>query len=215
MAAEVMSVPIPPEYASAATRDNAIREDATAETLASLPPAFDARFGTVTAGNAAPAADGAVALVLASAGRARALGLRVLGIVRAWGVAGCDPVRTGLGPLHAVPEALRRAGGLALERMDLVEIHEASAAQVLACFRAFESRSFCERHLGSGPVGTVDPARDNVNGGAIAIGHPPGASGARMVLTLLRELARRDASLGIATTSAGGGQGGAMIVERA
>jgi len=215
MAAEVMSVPIPPEYESSATRDNGIREDTSAEALAALPPAFDPRFGTVTAGNAAPVADGAVALVLASAGRARALGLRVLGTVRSWGFAGCDPARMGLGPLFAVPEALRRAGGLALDRMDLVELHEAFAAQVLACFRAFESRSFCERQLGTGPVGTLDPALVNVNGGAIALGHPLGASGARMALTLLREMERRDASLGVATACAVGGQGGALILERA
>ena len=215
MAAEVMSVPIPPEYESAATRDNGIREDTSAEALAALPPAFDPRFGTVTAGNAAPVADGAVALVLASAGRARALGLRVLGTVRSWGFAGCDPARMGLGPLFAVPEALRRAGGLALDRMDLVELHEAFAAQVLACFRAFESRTFCERQLGTGPVGTLDPGRVNVNGGAIALGHPLGASGARMALTLLREMERRDASLGVATVCAVGGQGGALILERA
>ncbi len=215
MAAEVMSVPIPPEYESAATRDNAIREGMSADELASLPPAYDPRFGSVTAGNAAPAADGAVAFVLASSGCAKALGLRTLGCVRAWGVAGCDPARMGLGPVHAVPEALRRAGGLVLERMELVEIHEAFAAQVLACFRAFESRSFCEKHLGTGPVGALDPARVNVNGGAIAIGHPFAASGARMVLTLLREMERRDASLGIATACAGGGQGGALVVERA
>ncbi len=215
MAIEVMSVPVPPEYASAAARDDGVREDASAGALAALAPAFDRRFGSVTAGNAAPAADGAVALVLASAGRARALGLRILGSVRAWGAAGCDPARMGLGPLHAVPEALRRAGGVPLERMDLVELHEAFAAQVLACFRAFESRAFCETELGTGPVGALDPARVNVNGGAIALGNPPGASGARRGLTLLREMERRDASLGIATACASGGQGGALILERA
>ncbi len=215
MAGEVMIVPIPPEFESSATRDTGIREDASAAALAALPPAFDPRFGTVTAGNSAPVADGAVALVLASAGRARALGLRVLCTVRSWGFAGCDPARMGLGPLFAVPEALRRAGGLALDRMDLVELHEAFAAQVLACFRAFESRTCCEGELGTGPLGTLDPALVNVNGGAIALGHPLGASGARMVLTLAREMERRDASLGVATACAVGGQGGALIVERA
>jgi acetyl-CoA C-acetyltransferase len=115
----------------------------------------------------------------------------------------------------AVPEALRRAGGLALERMDLVEFDEAYAAQVIACLRALGSRRFCERHLGSGPVGTLDPERLNVNGGAIAIGRPAGACGARLVLALLGEMTRRDASCGLAALDAGGGQGAAMIVERA
>ncbi len=215
MAAEVVSVPIPPEYENAATRDNGIRGDASAEALAALRPAFDRRFGTVTSGNASQITDGAVALVLASAGRARALGLPVLGKVRSWGFAGCDRSRMGLGPVFAVPQALRRAGGLALERMDLVEIHEAFAAQVLACFRAFESRRFCERHLGTGPLGVLDPARVNVNGGAIAIGHPLGASGARLVLTLMMEMERRNASCGLATQCVGGGQGAAMVLERA
>jgi acetyl-CoA acyltransferase len=214
MAAEVMSVPIPPEYETAATRDNGIVGDASAVALSALRPAFDRRFGTVTSGNASQPFDGAVALVLASAGRARSLGLPVLGKVRSWGFAGCAGPALGLGPVLAVPRALRRAGGLALERLDLVELHEEYAAQVLACFRAFESRRFSEKHLGTGPLGALDPGRVNVNGGAIAIGHPPGASGARLVLTLLKEMERRGASWGLATQGAGGGQGAAMVLER-
>jgi acetyl-CoA acetyltransferase family protein len=215
MAGEVASVPIPPDFEDAATRDDCIREDTSTEALSALRPALDGRFGTVTSGNAARVADGAVALVLASAGRARALGLRSLARVRSWGFAGCGRSRIGLGPVFAVPEALRRAGGLALERMDLVEFDEEFAAQVLACYRALESRLFCERYLGTGRVGAPDPGRVNVNGGAIAIGHPLGASGARLVLTLVREMVRRNASLGLATQSVGGGQGGAMVLERA
>jgi acetyl-CoA acyltransferase len=151
---------------------------------------------------------------MASGRRARELDLPVLGVIRSWGFAGCDPARMGLGPVVATPVALRRAGRLSLERMDLVEINEAFAVQVLACLEAFGSRHFCEKWLGSGPVGVLDPARVNVNGGAIALGHPVGASGARLVLTLLREMERRDASLGLATLCVGGGQGGAMVVER-
>ena len=113
----------------------------------------------------------------------------------------------------ATPIALRRAG-VTMERMDLVEINEAFAAQVLACFRAFGSRSFCEAQLGSGPVGVPEPERVNVNGSAIALGHPVGATGGRLVLTLLGEMARRDASLGLATLCVGGGQGGALVLER-
>jgi acetyl-CoA C-acetyltransferase/acetyl-CoA acyltransferase len=214
MEQEVMPVPLPPRYKQAAQRDNGIRENQSMEALAKLRPVFDRRYGTVTAGNASQITDGAAALVLASARRARELGLPVMGRVRSWGFAGCDPARMGLGPVVASPIALRRAGGLTMDRMDLVEINEAFAAQVLACFKAFGSRKFCEENLGSGPVGAPDPERVNVNGGAIALGHPVGASGGRLVLTLLKEMERRSASLGLATLCVGGGQGGALVLER-
>jgi acetyl-CoA C-acetyltransferase/acetyl-CoA acyltransferase len=212
---EVIPVPIPPRYERAAERDNGIRDNQSLEALARLQPVFDRRWGTVTAGNASQITDGAAALVLASAGRARSLGLPELGRIRSWGFAGCDPARMGLGPVVATPIALRRAGGLSLDRIDLIEINEAFAAQVLACLKAFGSRQFFERHVGSAPLGAPDPERINVNGGAIALGHPVGASGGRLVLTLLREMQRRDASLGLATLCVGGGQGGALVVERA
>jgi len=211
---EVVPVPIGPSYERAADRDNGIRESQSMEALAKLRPVFDRKYGTVTAGNASQLTDGAAALVLASGRRAQELGLPVLGKLRAWGFAGCDPARMGLGPVLATPVALRRAGGLSLDRMDLIEINEAFAAQVLACYEAFDSRGFCEEHLGSGPVGTPDPDRVNVNGGAIAYGHPVGATGGRLVLTALQEMARRDASLALVTLCVGGGQGAAMILER-
>jgi len=214
MEREVIPVPVPPRYRAAARRDNGIRENQSMEALAKLRPVFDRRYGTVTAGNASQITDGAAALVLASRGRARELGLPVLGRVRSWAFAGCDPARMGLGPVLASPIALRRAGGLTMERMELVEINEAFAAQVLGCFKAFGSRRFCEENLGTGPVGAPDPERVNVNGGAIALGHPVGASGGRLALTLLNEMARRDASLGLATLCVGGGQGGALVLER-
>jgi acetyl-CoA C-acetyltransferase/acetyl-CoA acyltransferase len=214
MQEEVIAVPLPPAYEAAAERDNGVRESQSLEALAKLRPVFDRKYGTVTAGNASQITDGAAALVLASARRARELGLNVLGRIRSWAFAGCDPARMGLGPVLATPIALRRAGGLALERLGLIEINEAFAAQVLACFEAFDSRRFCEEHLGSGPVGTPDPERVNVNGGAIALGHPVGASGARLVLTLLLEMGRRNVDVGLATLCVGGGQGGAMVVER-
>jgi acetyl-CoA C-acetyltransferase/acetyl-CoA acyltransferase len=175
---------------------------------------FDRKFGTVTAGNSSQITDGAAALVLASAERARALGLTVMGKVRSWGFAGCDPARMGLGPVLATPIALRRAGGIAMSRMERVEINEAFAAQVLACFKAFDSRSFCEENLGTAPLGAPPLDRVNVNGGAIALGHPVGASGGRLVLTLLREMERTNASLGLATLCVGGGQGAAVVLER-
>jgi acetyl-CoA C-acetyltransferase/acetyl-CoA acyltransferase len=210
---EVIPVPVPPRYEVAADRDNGIRDNQSMEALAKLRPVFDRRHGTVTAGNSSQITDGAAALVLASARRARELGLPALGRLRSWGFAGCDPARMGLGPVLATPIAFRRAG-VTMEHMDLIEINEAFAAQVLACLEAFGSRSFCEDQLGSGPVGVPDPERVNVNGGAIALGHPVGATGGRLVLTLLGEMARRDASLGLVTLCVGGGQGGALVVER-
>jgi acetyl-CoA acetyltransferase family protein len=183
------------------------------EALAKLRPIFDRRHGTVTAGNSSQITDGAAALVLASGARVREAGLPVLGKVRSWGFAGCDPARMGLGPVLATPPALRRAG-IGLDHIDLIEINEAFAVQVLACFEAFDSRAFCEKHLGGGPVGRPDPDRVNVNGGAIALGHPVGATGGRLVLSLLLEMQRRDLSLGLVTLCVGGGQGGAVVVER-
>ena len=211
---EVVPVPIPPAYLEAADRDNGIRENQTSEALAKLRPIFDRKFGTVTAGNSSQVTDGAAALLLASRVRARELGLPVMGTVRSWGFAGCDPARMGLGPVLASPIALRRAGGLSMDRMDLVEINEAFAAQVLACFHGFRSRSLFQETLGTAPVGAPEPERVNVNGGAIALGHPVGATGARLVLTILREMQRRDASLGLVTLCVGGGQGGALVLER-
>ena len=214
MQGEVIPLPIPPKFDESAERDNGIRENQTLDALAKLKPLFDRRFGTVTAGNSSQITDGAVALVLASGERARTLGLPVMGKIRSWGFAGCDPERMGIGPVLASPIALRRAGGLTMARMERVEINEAFAAQVLACLKAFDSRSFCEVNLGTGAVGAPALERVNVNGGAIALGHPVGASGGRLILTLLREMARENVSLGLATLCIGGGQGGAVVVER-
>jgi acetyl-CoA C-acetyltransferase/acetyl-CoA acyltransferase len=214
MAGEVVPVPVPPAYERMAVKDDGVREGAGISDLVRLRPVFDPEFGTITAGNSAQISDGAVALVIGSAKRAAELGLEPAGKLRSWAFAGCDPARMGLGPLFSTPPALRRAGGLSMERIDLVEINEAFAAQILACMEAFGSRSFSERWLGSEPVGTPDMDRVNVNGGAIALGHPVGASGARLVLTLLEEMKQRDLSLGLATLCIGGGQGGSIIVER-
>ena len=211
---EVVPVPLPPNYTRASLKDNGIRENQTMEALRKLKPVFDRKYGTVTAGNSSQITDGAAALVLASARRARELGLKSMGRLLSWGFAGCDPARMGLGPVLATPIALRRAGNLPIDRFDLVEINEAFAAQVIACLRAFESREFFQASMGTAPLGAPDPERLNVNGGAIALGHPVGATGGRLALTLLEEMTRRDASLGLATLCVGGGQGGAIVLER-
>jgi acetyl-CoA acetyltransferase family protein len=214
MDVEVLPVPLAPDYVSAADRDNGIRDAQTLDALAKLKPIFDRRYGTVTAGNASQVTDGAVALVLASRRFASERMLGNLGTIRSWGFAGCDPSRMGLGPVFASPRALARAGNIPWSRIGLVEIDEAFSAQVLACLQAFGSREFSRRHLGGQPTGEIDASRLNVNGGAVALGHPVGASGARLVLTLLLEMARRDQVLGLATMCVGGGQGAALVLER-
>ncbi len=215
-AGEVVPVPLPPGYASLAERDNGMREDRTLESLGALPPRFDREYGTVTEGNSSAGSDGAAALVLTSGRKANELGAgaRALGRIRSWAFAACDPARMGLGPAHAIPMALERAG-VPLGAIGLIELNEPFAAQVLACGRAMDSRAFCRDALGlDAPPGAPDPARTNVNGGAIALGDPPGATGARLVLTLLREMARRGVPLGLAALSIEGGQGGAIVVEK-
>jgi len=190
------------------------RPEQSLEALARLRPAFDKRGGSVTAGNASPITDGAAAVVLASPERAsRAILPRgPLGRLTAWASAGLSPRRMGLGPAHAIPRALL-AAGVRLDDVDLFEINEAFAAQVIACERALASDRFCREELGlPAAVGRVPRDRLNVNGGAIALGHPVGASGARLVLTLLMEMRRRGARRGLASLCVGGGQGMAAMV---
>ena len=214
LAEEIVPVFAPP-YREAVTGDVGPRREQSLEALAKLRPFFDRRDGTVTVGNSCPVTDGAAAMLVASAEKARALGLRPAGRLRGYAFAGLDPARMGLGPAYATPLALRRAG-VTLGDIALVELNEAFAAQVIANEIALASPKFCREKLGlDGPVGELDRSRLNVNGGAIALGHPVGVSGTRLVLTLLRELRRRDAALGLATLCVGGGQGAALVVERA
>jgi acetyl-CoA acyltransferase len=214
MQEEVVPVPLAPDYGTLVERDVGPREHQTLEALARLRPYFDRRHGTVTVGNACPVTDGAAALVVASAETARERCLPVLGRVRSWGFAALDPARMGLGPVFATARALEDAGACMTD-LGLVELNEAFAAQVLACLEAFRSQRFARRELGrKQAMGEIDPARLNVNGGAIALGHPVGATGARLVLTLLLEMARRQVDLGLATLCIGGGQGGAVVLER-
>jgi acetyl-CoA acetyltransferase family protein len=191
------------------------REGQTLEQLAKLRPFFDRRNGTVTVGNACPITDGAVALLLADDATAQAWPTPPLGRIASYAFAGLSPRRMGLGPVFAMAKALAKAD-LALDDMELVEINEAFAAQVLACCAASGSAAFARDELGRDrALGAIDPERLNVNGGAIALGHPVGASGARLILTLLHELRRRGAKRGIASLCVGGGQGAAFVLERA
>jgi acetyl-CoA acyltransferase len=165
-------------------------------------------------GNSCGITDGATALLVATPERAERLGLAALAAIRAWAWAGLDPARMGLGPVYASASALDDAG-LALSDVAVVELNEAFAAQVLACQAAFASDRFAAERLGRARrVGELDPARLNPNGGAIALGHPVGATGARLLLTAAHELAVRDAQFALATLCIGGGQGGAVVLER-
>ena len=215
LAEEIVPVPLPPGYDRFASEDVGIRPEQSMEALARLKPVFDRRYGSVTAGNASQITDGAAALILASPEAAVERGLPVLGRIRGWAFAGLDPARMGLGPVFAVARLLRETG-LAVRDFGLVEMNEAFAAQVLANLAAFASDAFARKELGrEHALGEIDPEKLNVNGGAVALGHPVGATGARLVQTVLLEMARRDVELGLVTLCVGGGQGAAVAVERA
>ena len=213
--AEIVPVYVPPRYEDVLTSDNGIRTDTSIEQLRSLKPVFDRQYGTVTAGNSSPLTDGASAVLLMSEERATTLGYTPLAYVRSYAYAALDPGEQLLmAPVLAAPLALQRAG-LALADMDLVEMHEAFAAQVLSNLAGFVSRDWAERAGFAEPVGEVDRSRLNVMGGSIAIGHPFGATGGRIVTTLANELVRRGGQFGLLTVCAAGGMGHAMVIERA
>ena len=204
-----------PRYDKAVLLDNGVRSDCSLDQLAGLKPAFDRRYGTLTAGNSSPLTDGAAAVLLTSEEKARELGLEPLGFVRSYAFAALDPGTQLLqGPAYAAPLALDRAG-LTLADMDLVEMHEAFAAQILSNLKAFASAKFARQELGrSAPLGEIDFDRFNVTGGSLAIGHPFGATGARVTTQLLYEMRHRESKFGLLTVCAAGGVGFAMVVER-
>jgi acetyl-CoA acyltransferase len=213
-AAQVMHVPVPPAYATTGTTDDIVRQDASLEALSKLKPVFDKAHGSVTAGNSSPLTDGAAALLVMREDRARALGLQPLGALRAFAYAATDPADQLLqGPAYAAPLALDRAG-MTLKDIDLVEMHEAFAAQVASNLQAFASPEFASRIGRSAPLGEVDPDRLNVHGGSIALGHPFGATGARIVMQALDALARRNKRTALCTVCAAGGLGAALVLER-
>ncbi len=214
LTAEIAPVIAGPKY-EAVTEDNIIRADTSYEALAALKPVFDKRYGSVTAGNASPLTDGAAAVLLMREDVARARGFTPKAYIRSYAYAAVDPGEQLLqAPVLAAPKALKRAG-LSLKDMDLVEMHEAFAAQVLSNLKGFESREWAARAGFSEPVGAVDRSKLNVMGGSVSIGHPFGATGARITTTLVNELARRNGQFGLMTVCAAGGLGFSMVVERA
>ena len=214
LTAEIVPVFVPPDF-QAMTADNGIRPDTSIEALRALKPVFDRRNGTVTAGNASPLTDGGSAVLLMSEDSAKSLGYQPLAYIRSYSYAALDPGEQLLmGPVLATPVALQRAG-LTLAHMDLIEMHEAFAAQVLCNLKGFTSREWAARAGFTQPVGDVDRSKLNVMGGSISIGHPFGATGGRILTTLCNELARRGGQFGLMTVCAAGGMGHAMVVERA
>ena len=211
---EVMEVFVPNRFKEEIREDNLIRKDTAIEKYAKLKPAFDRKHGTVTAGNSSPLTDGASALVLMREDKAKAHGFDVLGFIRSYAFAALDPAgQLLMGPSYASPIALDRAG-VKVSDLDLIDMHEAFAAQILSNTQAFESKEWAEKHLGrSEKIGDIDWDKFNVTGGSLSIGHPFAATGARQITQTLRELKRRGGNLALCTACAAGGLGAAMVLE--
>jgi len=194
--------------------DDGVKEDINCNKLAEMRPYFDRKNGTVTIGNSCGITDGACGLILASEKKVKEWGVEPLGWIRKYAYAGCDPREMGLGPVYATEKVLRKSR-TKLDNVDLIELNEAFASQVLACQKCFTSEDFCKEAFGrsSALTNSQDWSHMNVNGGAIALGHPVGMTGARLPLTLLKEMRRRGSNLGLATLCIGGGQGGSMLLE--
>ena len=212
---EVMTVVVPPGYENVVETDNLIRGDSTLEQMAKLRPVFDRKYGSITAGNASPLTDGAAAVLLMSEEKAKALGIKPIGFIKSYAYAATDPFDQLLqGPVFALPTALERAK-VKLEDIKIIEMHEAFAAQVLSNIQWIGSKKIAQEKLGrSEPVGDVDPEKINRTGGSIALGHPFGATGARIVTTVCNELQRTGEQYGLVTVCAAGGMGVAMVLER-
>ena len=214
-AKEVMRVLVPPKFDVAVSEDNTVRKDSTVEGYAKLKPVFDRKYGTITAGNSSPLTDGAAALILMSEEKAKSTGLKPLGYLRAYAYAAVDPNWQLLqAPAFSVPKVLARAG-MSFKDIDLFEIHEAFAAQVLSNMQAWASQKFYDEHApGTKAPGEVPDAKLNPNGGSISLGHPFGATGARLVHQALRELAASGGNTALLSICAAGGLGAACILER-
>lgn len=212
---ELLKTFVLPDFDEPISTDNSIKSELSIDQLSQLKPAFDKEYGTVTSGNSAPLSDGACEILLMSEERAKTLGYKPLGYVRSYAYSAVDPSEQLLmGPAYSTPAALDKAG-LLLKDMDLIEIHEAFSAQVLSNIQALGSRKFAEEKLSlPKAVGDIDMDKVNVTGGSIAIGHPFGATGGRIILTILYALQRRQANFGLATVCAAGGLGASIILER-
>jgi acetyl-CoA acyltransferase len=212
---EVMTVIVPPSFDNIVETDNLIRGDTTLDALSKLKPVFDRKYGTITAGNSSPLTDGAAAVLLMSEEKAKAEGLKPIGFIKSYAFAATDPFDQLLqGPVFALPTALERAK-LTLADINVIEMHEAFAAQVLSNIQWIGSKKIAQEKLGrSAPIGDIDPEKINLTGGSIALGHPFGATGARIVTSVCNELQIRGQQYGLVTVCAAGGMGVAMVLER-
>ncbi len=212
---EVMSLPIPPRFKETISQDGIPRGDSTLEKLSSLRPAFDKKYGTVTAGNSSPLTDGAAAVLLMEEKTAKRLGFEPKAYIRSWAFSGLDPSwQMLMGPSFATPVALER-GGLAFADIDVVDMHEAFSAQMLSNIKAFQSADWARKYLGRDePIGEINMDELNLYGGSISLGHPFAATGARQALTMANELQRRDHGIALVTQCAAGGLGAALVLER-
>ncbi len=193
--------------------DDGIRYDQTPDKLAKLKPFFDRKNGTVTAGNSSQVSDAGAAVVLMSESKAKELGYEPLGYLREYAYEGLDPIRMGMGPIYATNKLLNKTG-MKMSDFEVIEMNEAFSVQVLANLRAFESAQYAKKHFGrSTAVGSIDTNILNINGGAVAIGHPVGMTGTRIVIHTLKELRRQNKQTGLATLCIGGGQGAAFVLE--
>ncbi len=213
LTSEMVRYFVKPSYAPMLLEDDGVRRDTNLEALSALRPVFDRQYGTLTAGNSSPLTDGAAAVLVMREDKARAEGREPLGYIRSYAFVGVDPFdQLLIGPAYSTPIALDRAG-LSLSDMTLVDLHEAFAAQVLSVLKALESESFCREKLNRSALGPVPDEKLNVMGGSIAIGHPFGATGARITLSVLNELRRRGGGFGLVSVCAAGGLGASMILE--
>jgi acetyl-CoA acyltransferase len=212
--AEIIPVWPSPKYGACVDKDNIIRPDTSVEAMSGLKPAFDRKYGTLTAGNSSPLTDGASITLIGDEQRVKALGYKPKALIRDAVFVAVNPYEQLLiGPAIAIPLLLKKTG-LSVKDIDRYEIHEAFAAQVLSCVRSMESDTFMDRYFGEKSIGEFPADRLNVNGGAIAIGHPFGATGARLVTSLANELIRSDKQFGVIGICAAGAMAGAMLIER-
>jgi acetyl-CoA acetyltransferase family protein len=210
---EIMSICYDKKNAKFCENDDGVRYSQSIESLSKLKPFFLKPHGTVTVGNSSQITDGACGMILMSEQKAKQMGLKPLGYISNFSNQGCDQTRMGLGPVFAIRDLLKKTSKK-LSDIDLFEINEAFSAQVIGCVKAMDSKNFFEKHFNEQPLGLIEDSKLNINGGAISIGHPVGASGARIILHSLLQLIAKNKQTAIASLCIGGGQGSAVLVER-